>query len=118
MQLYALILQIYVVPVLVGVGLVVLLTRRSARWRKLDALALLAAPVVWLVLTSSPLVTGRKSLANLIEPLFIAFFLTCAAPLRIAIVHLLPEKWWTAATIAGACAVAAGVFFVVPAMPE
>ena len=59
--------------------------RKRAGWANWQLLALLIPFSVWVVLMLSPLSAGRKSLANLGEPIYISFAMPVLALLRVAI---------------------------------
>lgn len=92
---------------------VVFLTRRKAHWSTWELLAFVLPFLVWTGLMFSDLSTGRKSLANLIEPAILGIAIGVAALIR-AISG--PRFAW--GLIAGLCIIAAGIFFLVPPLPE
>ena len=62
--------------------------------------------------------TGRKSLANLGEPIYISFAMPVLALLRVAIGKRSNERAYAAGFISVLCVIAATVFFMVPFKPE
>jgi peptidoglycan/LPS O-acetylase OafA/YrhL len=92
--------------------------RKRAGWANWELLALVIPFCVWVVLMLSPLSTGRKSLANLGEPIYISFAMPVLALLRVAIGRRLSERAYAAGFITVLCVIAAAVFFMVPFKPE
>jgi hypothetical protein len=92
--------------------------RKRADWANWELLALVIPFCVWVVLMLSPLSTGRKSLANLGEPIYISFAMALLALLRVAIGRRLSERACAAGFITVLCVIAATVFFMVPFKPE
>jgi len=66
----------------------------------------------------SELSTGKKCLSNLAEPFAFALAVPVAAFVRVALGSRVPEKICAGILIASVCVVAAGVFFVMPPLPE
>ena len=66
----------------------------------------------------SPLSAGRKSLANLGEPIYISFAMPVLAVLRVVIGRRMSDRAYAAAFLTVLCVIAATVFFVVPFKPE
>jgi hypothetical protein len=66
----------------------------------------------------SPLSAGRKSLADLDEPVYISFAMPMLALLRIAAGRRFSERVYAACFITILCVIAAAVFFMVPFKPE
>jgi hypothetical protein len=81
-------------------------------------LALIIPFCVWVVLMLSPLSTGRKSLANLGEPVYISFAMPVLALLRVALGRSITEWVYAASFLTALCVIAAAVFFMVPFKPE
>ncbi len=92
--------------------------RRRARWSNWQLLGLILPFCVWLLLMLSPLSTGRKSLANIGEPIYISLAMPMAALIRVSIGKRLSERVSAVGLIAALCLVAAMVFFAVPLKPE
>ena len=97
---------------------VVFFGRNRVHWRYWELLVLVLPFVVWTVLMSSELSTGRKSLANLGEPFYIAVAVPVIALVRVAIGTRIPERACAGALIALMSIIAGGVFFLVPPLPE
>jgi hypothetical protein len=91
--------------------------RNRVHWRVWELLVLVLPFLVWHVLMLSPLSAG-KSLANLGEPFYFAFAAPGAALVRILVGSRIRERACGAVLIAAVCLVAAGVFFIVPPLPE
>lgn len=94
------------------------LGRRRAGWANWQLFGLLLPFFVWLVLSLSPLSTGRKSLANIGEPILIGFAMPVAALLRVGMGRRFPERICAVGLIVFLCGVAMIVFFAVPFIPE
>lgn len=97
---------------------VVFLSRKRVRWRYWELLVLVLPFSVWSVLMFSELSTGRKSLANLVEPLYFAAAVPLGALVRVVVGTRIPERVCAGGLIAGICIVAGAVFFLVPPLPE
>jgi hypothetical protein len=114
-------LLIWLVHAVVGVVLaapILYFGRQRAGWAKWELLALVIPFGVWVGLMLSPLSDGRKSLANLGEPIYISFALPVLALLRVALGRRLSERTYAAGIITVLCIIAAAVFFMVPFKPE
>ncbi len=112
---------IWTMHAVVGAGLaapILYLGRKRVGWQSWELLALVVPFCVWTALMLSPLATGRKSLGNIGEPIFISFAMPLAALARIAVGKQIRESFCAASLIAVLCLVAAGVFFIVPFKPE
>ncbi len=112
---------IWSVHAAIGVALsapILFFGRKRAGWANWQLLALFVPFCVWAILMLSPLSTGRKSLANLGEPICISFAMPVLALVRVAVGRRLTERVHAAACITVLCAVAALVFFLVPSKPE
>jgi len=96
---------------------VVFFGRERVHWRYWELLVLILPFTVWCLLMFSRLSTG-KSLANLGEPFYFALAVPVAAFVRVAISSQVPQRLCAAVLIATICVVAAGVFFIVPSLPE
>ena len=92
--------------------------RKRAGWANWEVLALVIPFCLWMVLMLSPLASGRKSLANLGEPIYISFAMPVLALLRLAIGRRLSERAYAVGVIAVLCVIAATIFFMVPFKPE
>jgi peptidoglycan/LPS O-acetylase OafA/YrhL len=86
-----------------------------ANW---ELLALVIPFGVWVLLMLSPLSAGRKSLANIGEPIYIGFAMPGLALMRVAIGRRLSERACAIGCITLLCVIAATVFFTVPLKPE
>jgi hypothetical protein len=112
---------IWAMQALVGAALaapILFLGRKRVGWANWELLALIVPYFVWAVLMLSPLSAGRKSLANLGEPVCISFAMPVLALVRVAVGRRLPEAICGVGFITALCAVAAAVFFIVPFKPE
>lgn len=92
--------------------------RKRVGWARWEWLALIIPFCVWMLLMLSPLSTGRKSLANLGEPVYISFAMPVLALVRVAIGTRITERVYAASFISALCVIAAAVFFMVPFKPE
>jgi hypothetical protein len=92
--------------------------RKRIGWANWELLAFVIPFCVWVVLMLSPLSTGRKSLANIGEPVYISFAMPALALLRVVVGARLSERVYAASFITVLCVVAAAVFFMVPFKPE
>jgi len=92
--------------------------RKRVGWARWELLALTIPFCLWVLLMLSPLSTGRKSLANLGEPIYISFAMPLLALLRVCLGRRISEKVYAGSFITALCVVAAAVFFMVPFLPE
>ena len=92
--------------------------RRRVTWANWQLLGLVLPFCVWLLLMLSPLSTGRKSLANVGEPIYISFAMPVVALVRVGAGKHVPESVLAAGLIGALCVLAALIFFVVPFKPE
>jgi hypothetical protein len=92
--------------------------RKRIGWARWRLLALVVPFCVWTLLMFSPLSTGRKSLANLGEPVYISLAMPALALLRVVVGRRMSERAYAASFITVLCAATAAVFFLVPALPE
>ena|SRR5438045_3635110 len=99
-------------------GPILLLGRKRVGWATWQLLALVIPFCVWAILMLSPLSAGKKSLANLGEPVYISFAMPVLALLRVAIGKSLSEKAYAISFITALSAFATLVFFTVPMKPE
>jgi len=93
------------------------LGRKRVQWNKLDFLILLAPYLTWMILCGT--VALPKSLSNLVVELFLLGLAVNLAP----IIRLTLPRRWNGKTVAAIllmvmCAVAAGIYFSVPCLPE
>ena len=112
---------IWFVHVAIGLILsspILLVGRKRVIWTRWDLLAFAVPFAVWAALMLSPLATGRKSMANIGEPVYISFALVLAAFARVCIGQRIPEKTCAISLVAVLCAVAAATFFLVPMKSE
>jgi hypothetical protein len=112
---------IWFVHAVVGSALafpILYLGRKRVGWARWELLALIIPFLVWLLLMLSPLSTGRKSLSNLVEPIYISFAMPFLALLRVCLGRRVTETVYAACFISALCMVAAAVFFMVPFLPE
>ncbi len=91
--------------------------RKRVQWSKWDFLILLVPYVVWMVLGFVPNIP--KSLSNVAVELFGLGLAVDATPI---LRFVLPKRWngqiVAATLLVLACAVAAGIYFSVPCLPE
>jgi len=99
-------------------GPILLLGRKRIGWSSWQLLALVIPFCVWAALMLSPLSAGKKSLANLGEPVYISFAMPVLALVRIAVGRRLSERVYAIGFISVLCIVAAATFFMVPFKPE
>lgn len=92
--------------------------RTRAGWALWQLLALVVPFCLWTVLILSPASTGRKSLANLGEPIYISFAMPVLALIRMALGARLSERTCAVIVLATLCVLAASTFFLVPLLPE
>jgi hypothetical protein len=121
MEAVDIMVRIWVVHALIALALttpVVLLGRKRVHWRVWELSALLLPFCVWAALMLSHFADGRKSLANLGEPVFISYAVPVAALARIAVGGKIRESVCSVCLIAFLCLVAAGVFCFTPPLPE
>jgi hypothetical protein len=97
---------------------VVFFARRRVHWNAWELLAFVLPFLVWTLLMFSDLSTGRKSLSNLIEPAILGIAICIAAIVRASSGSRFPESRLAWALIVGLCIIAAGIFFLVPFLPE
>lgn len=110
---------IHVVVAAVAVSPVVLVARKRVHWRSGELLSLVIPFCVWMALMRSDMSTGSKTLSNLVvEPGMLALALALGALARVAMSTVISEKKASAVALAGLCLVAAGVYWIVPALPE
>jgi len=86
-----------------------MISRNVFEWSEL--LGLVVPFCVWAALMFSPLSAGRKSLANLGEPICIGFAMPVLALLRVIIGLRIPAWVCAAGSIAVLSGVAVGIFF-------
>lgn len=99
-------------------GPILLLGRKRVGWANWQLLALVIPFCIWAALMLSPLSDGKKSLANLGEPVYISLAMPVLALLRIVAGRRLGERAYAFGFIAALCAVAIATFFLVPPKPE
>src|SRR5262245_2534759 len=92
--------------------------RKRVGWANWELLCMIVPFCVWALLMWSPLSAGRKSLANIGEPIYISFAMPIAALVRVGAGKHVPERICAAGLIGALCLVAATVFFAVPCKPE
>lgn len=92
--------------------------RKRAHIHPWELLALVLPFLIWAALILSPLALGRKTLGNIMEPLYFGLAIPLAAFIRVLIGRHIPE-WLCALFLQVAlCGVAVWVFFSVPPLPE
>ncbi len=99
-------------------GPILYLGRQRAAWANWELLALVIPFCFWAILMLSPLSAGKKSLANIGEPVYISFAMPVFALSRVAIGRKLSERLYAATFIGLLSAIAVAVFFLVPMKPE
>ena len=112
---------IWSVHAVIGAALsapILFLGRNRVGWATWELLLLIIPFCVWEVLMFSPLAVGRKSLANLGEPIYISFAMPVLALLRVAVGRRISERVYAASFITALSVVAAAIFFMVPCRPE
>ena len=97
---------------------VVFFARRRVHWGAWELLAFVLPFLAWALLMFSDLSTGRKSLSNLIEPAILGIAIGVAAIVRAISGSRFTESRFAWVLILGLCVIAAGIFFLVPALPE
>jgi len=97
---------------------VVFFSRRRVHWNVWELLAFVLPFLVWAILMLSDLSTGRKSLSNLVEPALLGIAIGIAAFVRASLGLRLTERGFAWALLGGLCIIAAGIFFLVPSLPE
>lgn len=95
---------------------IVFFGRKRVHWTFLDLLALLLPFTIWLGLMMF-LGTG-KSLANLIEPVFISLALPVAALIRVLVGPRASERVVSIGLVALLCVTGIGVYGLTPPLPE
>jgi len=112
----------WVIHVIVAAAVVtpiVVLARKRVHWRSWELLSLLIPFCVWIALMVSDMSTGSKSLSNLvIEPGILALVLALGALARVAMSTYISDRIASTATLVGLCFASAGVFWIVPALPQ
>jgi hypothetical protein len=99
-------------------AVVVFLGRNRVDWKSWELAALVLPYTVWSVLMESEFSDGRKSLANLVEPLLLSVAIPVAALIRVKVARKFLEAVSSILLILALCAVAALIFFAVPPLPE
>lgn len=97
----------------------VYLARNRVRWRRWESLAFVVPFGVWMLLMLSELSSGRKTLSNLmVEPGVLGACVALGAVVRIAASSRTSDRVASVLSLAVPCLLAAGVFLIVPALPE
>ncbi|MBN8458101.1 MAG: hypothetical protein J0M04_09695 [Verrucomicrobia bacterium] len=110
---------IHAVVAAVVVSPVVFLTRQRVRWQWWELFAVVIPFGVWAAMMCSDMSTGSKTLSNfVIEPCVLSLALAFGALARVSMSARIPEKTASAAILVGLCLVAAGVFWMIPALGE
>jgi len=112
---------IWAIHAVVGAALsapILFFGRKRVGWARWELLALVIPFCVWVLLALSPLAAGRKSLANLGEPIYISFAMPVLALMRVALGTRITERVYAACFITALCVIAGAVFFMVPFKPE
>ena len=121
MEAAATLFLIWSMHAVVGAGLagpILFFGRKRVGWANWELLVLIVPFCVWTALMLSPLSSGRKSLANIGEPIYISFAMPVLALLRVAIARRLSERVYAASFVTSLSIVAIAVFFMVPFKPE
>lgn len=121
METAGILFKIWMMQAVIGGALsapILFFGRKRAGFAGWELLALIVPFTVWMILMLSPLATGRKSLANLGEPVCIGFAMPVLALLRVAIGKKITERIYAVTFISALCVVAVAVFFLVPFLPE
>jgi hypothetical protein len=121
MEAAGILFMIWMVQAAIGGALsapILFFGRKRADVALWEFLALIIPFLVWMALMLSPLATGRKSLANLGEPIYISFAMPVLALIRVAIGRKISERVCAVSFISVLSIVAAAVFFLVPFLPE
>lgn len=112
---------IWFMHALIGSGLsapILLLGRKRISWTNWELLAFVIPFLLWTALMVSPLSQGRKSLANLGEPIYISFAMPVMALIQVAFGRTLSDRLWAFTSIVTLSVIAAATFFIVPFKPE
>ncbi|HKI70531.1 MAG TPA: hypothetical protein VKA67_13155 [Verrucomicrobiae bacterium] len=112
---------IWTAHAVIGAGLsapILFIGRKRIGWANWELAALIIPFCVWLALMLSPLSAGRKSLANIGEPVYISFAMPVLALLRVLWARRISEKVYAAIFLTALCVVAAIVFFMISLKPE
>jgi hypothetical protein len=121
METAGMLFKIWMLQAAIGAALyapILFLGRKRVGWSVWELLALVVPFCVWMILMLSPLAAGRKSLANLGEPIYISLAMPLLALVRVTVGTKISERVYTASFIAVLCFVAVAVFFLVPFLPE
>src|SRR4051812_11360468 len=100
---------IWFMHALIGAGLsapILFLGRKRIGWANWELLAFVVPFSIWVALMLSPLSAGRKSLANIGEPVCISFAMPALALLRIILARKLSERIYATTFIITLSAVA------------
>src|ERR1700732_4411509 len=95
METANLLFRIWIMQSIIGGALcapILFFGRKRAGFAFWQLLALIVPFLVWLILMFSPLAAGRKSLANLGEPVYISFAMAVLALVRVAIGRKVSER--------------------------
>jgi hypothetical protein len=121
MEAISTLILVWLAHAIIGVALsapIILLGRKRIGLARWQLLALVIPFCVWTLLMLSPLSTGRKSLANLGEPVYVSFAMPILALARLAVGKHISEKALATGIITALCVVAGAVFFLAPFKPE
>ena len=109
---------IYVLIAGVLASPIVFFGRRRVHWQWWETLVFIIPFFIWMALMLSEFSTGRKSLANLGEFVFISLAIPIAALVRVALGMRVRERVCAGSLFALLCLTAAGVFWLTPMLPE
>jgi len=121
MEAASILLGIWAVQAAIGGALsapILFLGRKRAGLALWELLALIIPFLAWTILMLSPLATGRKSLANLGEPIFIGFAMPLLALICVSVGTKISERVCALGFITFLSIIAVAVFFLVPFLPE
>jgi hypothetical protein len=107
---------LFLLPTLPVCGAIWWFGRKRVQWSPLDFLLLVLPYAVWFVLLGTDICC--KSMSNFGEAFYVGVAVAFAPIIRL----VLPKRWngkaVAAALLIAACAVAAGMYFAVPGLPE
>jgi uncharacterized membrane protein len=98
---------------------VVILARKRVHWHSWELLAVVVPFCIWGGLMFSDLSTGSKTLSNfVIEPGILALALALGALARVAMSAHIADTKTSTVVLVGLCLAAAGIFWIIPGLPE
>ena len=105
----------------VAIGLsapIVLLGRERVHWQAWELLVFVVPFAIWFILLNSELSPGKGLSNRVIELFLFSIAIPVAASLRVAAGERFSERVWAGVLIALVCALAAGLAFFVPPLPD